>query len=615
MPRPVIRVHGVLAAAVLAIVTVAATTSGTSPAGAATRQEDACFVDRGHRVFLDRPATTAELSSWLLAFSDGTPRSSLPVALSRSDEWLEVEVAKLYQQALDRGPDPAGLAYWVGELRRGGRVTRIGSLVFGSPEVYARAGGTPGGFVTYLYDRVLGRTPSTADLTYWTGQLAVRSSGSLAADMLASRESRTTRVTALYRDVLGRSPDASGASYWVDRLASTNDVTLAASLAASPEFFTRSQVGCTAIPPPTSGTFTLSGRGSGHGRGMGQWGALGYAVDHGWSTNQILGHFYGGTTASTAANALQRVYLVGSQGSDLTVTQAAGSLQVSGLVSSARAVSIRRLSSTTFRVYRSATASCAGPWTLAGDTTASEVAVSSATAQGEDGNRMLRDCRTSRSYRGEMLAVRALGSVVTVNRVATEAMLRGIVPNEVSPSWASAGGGAGAAAVRAQAVAARSYMLAGDTRWSPYATTCDSTSCQSYQGFGTEHPLTDAAITATAGQVRRTAGGAVAKTEFSASSGGWTAGGEFPAVVDLGDSYSGNPNHTWSTTVTATQVASAFPGNGTFHGFGTTTRDGRGALGGRVLTTQLIFSGGTITRTGEQVRAALGLRSSWFAVA
>lgn len=604
-------VAAVLAAAALVAGTLAI---GDTVAGAATRQEEACFIDRGHQVFLDRSATTAELSTWLQAFAAGTPRSSMPVDLARSDEWLEVEVTKIYRQALDRDPDPAGLAYWVDELRRGGRVTRIGSLVFGSPEVYARAGGTPAAFVAYLYDRILDRTPSAGDVAYWTGQLAVRSGGSVAADMFASRESRTGRVTALYHGVLGRAPDAAGLSYWVDRLATTNDVMLAASLASSPEFLSRAQVGCTVTPPPpSSGPYTLTGRGFGHGRGMGQWGALGYAVDHGWSGSQILDHFYSGTTAGTAANSTQRVYLVGSQGSDLTVTQSAGSLQVGGLVSSARAVSVRRLSATTFRVYRSSTASCAGPWTHAGDTTASEVTVASAVAQGEDGGRMLRDCRTSRSYRGDLRAVRALGSVVTVNRVATEAMLRGIVPTEVSPSWATAGGGAGAAAVRAQAVAARSYMLAGDTRWSPFATTCDSTTCQSYQGFGAEHPLTDTAIAATAGQVRRHAGGAIARTEFGASSGGWTAGGEFPAVVDLGDDHSGNPNHTWSTTVTAAQVAAAFPGNGAFLGFGPAARDGNGALGGRVLTIRLLFSGGAITRTGEQVRSALGLRSSWFA--
>ena len=41
---------------------------------------------------------------------------------------------------------------------------------------------------------------------------------------------------------------------------------------------------------------TLEGRGFGHGRGMGQYGALGYAVDIGWTYDQILDHFYSNTT-------------------------------------------------------------------------------------------------------------------------------------------------------------------------------------------------------------------------------------------------------------------------------------------------------------------------------
>ena len=42
---------------------------------------------------------------------------------------------------------------------------------------------------------------------------------------------------------------------------------------------------------------SLDGHGWGHGRGMGQFGALGYAIDFGWSSAQILDHFYGDTTA------------------------------------------------------------------------------------------------------------------------------------------------------------------------------------------------------------------------------------------------------------------------------------------------------------------------------
>src|SRR5260370_41283035 len=42
-------------------------------------------------------------------------------------------------------------------------------------------------------------------------------------------------------------------------------------------------------------TVTLTGHGFGHGRGMGHYGALGYAIDEGWTYRQILDHFYGGS--------------------------------------------------------------------------------------------------------------------------------------------------------------------------------------------------------------------------------------------------------------------------------------------------------------------------------
>src|SRR6056297_499047 len=43
----------------------------------------------------------------------------------------------------------------------------------------------------------------------------------------------------------------------------------------------------------------VEGTGLGHGRGMSQWGAYGYAVDHGWNWQQILNHYYGGTVPGT----------------------------------------------------------------------------------------------------------------------------------------------------------------------------------------------------------------------------------------------------------------------------------------------------------------------------
>ena len=169
----------------------------------------------------------------------------------------------------------------------------------------------------------------------------------------------------------------------------------------------------------------------------------------------------------------------------------------------------------------------------------------------------------------------------TINVVSVEDYLRGVVPNEVPASWASA-------ALQSQAVAARSYVLAGDTRWVGYADTCDTTTCQVYDGRYTTrgaglrtstHPRTDEAIAATADLVRLTSDGKVARTEFSSSSGGHTAGGDFPAVVDAGDSISANRNANWQVSVDLQAIEDSYD-LGPIRGVAVIERNGLGADGG-----------------------------------
>ena len=49
-----------------------------------------------------------------------------------------------------------------------------------------------------------------------------------------------------------------------------------------------------AVPSQAATTYTLIGHGWGHGIGLSQWGAYGYA-SHGWTYRQILAHYYTGT--------------------------------------------------------------------------------------------------------------------------------------------------------------------------------------------------------------------------------------------------------------------------------------------------------------------------------
>ena len=224
-----------------------------------------------------------------------------------------------------------------------------------------------------------------------------------------------------------------------------------------------------------------------------------------------------------------------------------------------------------------------------------------------------------RYYRGELRAVRNNGAQRTVNAVAVEWYLRAVVPREMPASWALLGNGAGAAALEAQAVSARSYSLAENR--ASYARTCDTISCQVYDGRATringtlssnEHPLSDIAIADTRGEVR-VRDGAVARTEFSSSTGGWSAGGVFPAVQDRGDGVSLNPNHDWNDSVSIASLEARYGGR-TLDRIFVSERNGLGEDGGRVLEVTLEFGAERFTMSGNDFRRAAGLLSDWFSI-
>src|SRR5688500_3993537 len=76
-----------------------------------------------------------------------------------------------------------------------------------------------------------------------------------------------------------------------------------------------------APPPVTATTFLVSGRGWGHGVGMSQYGALGFA-NEGRTFDEILAHFYPGTALGPAPVARVRV-LVSEARVSLTISSKA----------------------------------------------------------------------------------------------------------------------------------------------------------------------------------------------------------------------------------------------------------------------------------------------------
>jgi SpoIID/LytB domain protein len=358
-----------------------------------------------------------------------------------------------------------------------------------------------------------------------------------------------------------------------------------------------------------SANVDISGHGNGHGRGMGQWGAYGYATSYGWSYTQILNHFYGGTAVQTVGLAAMTVDLTGLDGHGSVWVSSGAAFTAGGLAVPANGSARITLSGSTLTVQANGTG-CGKPLGVVHAATSG--LIQSSVAAPQTLSQMLTVCDTGRSYRGTLTLVSGGGMSRVVNTVSMDDYLRGVVPRESPASWGDAAGGKGMAALQAQAVAARSYAAAS-SRYT-WAKICDTTSCQVYGGAGLngtllEDPRSNTAVTSTSGKALTT-GGSVVSAEFSASTGGWTAGGQFPAVQDLGDVAA--PDHDWSTSIPAGTVGSAF-GVGTVQSI-TVSRNGLGADGGRVLTAKVTGSSGSTTVSGEQFRSTLGLKSDWFTV-
>ena len=398
-----------------------------------------------------------------------------------------------------------------------------------------------------------------------------------------------------------------------------------------------------AAAEPAPADIVVEGRGLGHGRGMSQYGALGYALDHGWTYEEILDHYYSNTTfGDPVPNDDLLVWLSALDDQPLELTAQTPFHIGEVAFAAGEAGRIRVLGPDTFEVSRAP--GCGGAWTvevasIAGTPGRGEHPFVEAAVDLAEQTDALADmfviCDIDRAYRGAMRLVEKGGASFIINRVAIESYLRGVVPQEMAAIWGELGGGAGMEALKAQAVAARSYALAlANSRPAGAggfaSDTCDTQSCQVYGGAwlgglpldnGPTRATTTAAIAATAGLVRRHDDDRISFTEFASSTGGWTAplseGNAFPAVEDLGDAIDRNPNYTWETTIKRSDVEDRWPAVGTLYSIDVTGRNGFGEWGGRTRAIRLTGSGGVVNVSianwsGDVLRQTFGLKSDWY---
>ncbi|HEV3003603.1 MAG TPA: DUF4214 domain-containing protein, partial [Pirellulales bacterium] len=162
----------------------------------------------------------------------------LLVAGANSPGSVEMQfVNDLYQDVLHRTASTAEVSYFLNEVDSGVPIQAVVEYFLNSPENHANEIGND--FAAYL-----GRSPDPAGAAYWQTQLdrGVPENQFIIA-LLASTEyyvnhggSDAGFVSGLYQDVLMRSPSAGDLSYWEGQLASgQSKSTLAAAFVHSPE--------------------------------------------------------------------------------------------------------------------------------------------------------------------------------------------------------------------------------------------------------------------------------------------------------------------------------------------------------------------------------------------
>lgn len=351
------------------------------------------------------------------------------------------------------------------------------------------------------------------------------------------------------------------------------------------------------VAPAGSGAlFLFSGHGWGHGVGMSQYGAYGYA-ENGWTYDQILAHYFPGTTLGPAPTSTIRVLLADKKKA-LTVASDQPILVTDGLgaTHTLPAGKTKLGPALSVAVDGQPAAPLPAPLTLA--------ASSGSTLT------------LGRAYRGQILVDVVDGKLRAVDIVGLEQYLDGVVPAEMPASWAPQ-------ALEAQAVAARSYALATRAAAAPFDVYADSRS-QMYLGVAAEKPSTTAAVDATAGQVLYY-GAKVATTYFSSTSGGQTesaadvwGGQAVPYLISVPDPFDAiSPFHDWGPVpVTARTIAQKLKVPGRVVDAATTPNPtGRAAtLDVSSLRTAAATTPDVKRVPATSARTTLGLRSTWFDV-
>jgi hypothetical protein len=206
------------------------------PANATANQK---YVESLYEMLLGRSGLTDD--GWVYALDHGASPASVVAGIESSPEYLSDRVEGLYQFWLHRAADSTGLNNFVTFLQQGGTFEQVRAALVGSAEYLTLHGGTVAGFLAALYQDALGRQADPAGLNGFAQMLGAGTSRTQVATLFfSSTEYRINLVRSDYDFALERPADADGLIGWLGFLQSGGtDQALLSNLLGSPEAFAK----------------------------------------------------------------------------------------------------------------------------------------------------------------------------------------------------------------------------------------------------------------------------------------------------------------------------------------------------------------------------------------
>ena len=201
------------------------------------------FVTHLYQEVLDRQPDPSGYNFWVTQLNTGAlSTGQVAIGFVTSAEYRTDAVVSYFRAQLGRTPTAAEAQPYVNRLAAGESQDQVRVSFFGSEEFFNDAGRDNAQFVIRLYSQILGRSPSPAEVSGWVNVLTeTRGDRTFVANQfLYSPENYQYEAVVAYRNLLHRPPDAAGLAFWESQRASGMTVeTMDVGFLASPEYVNR----------------------------------------------------------------------------------------------------------------------------------------------------------------------------------------------------------------------------------------------------------------------------------------------------------------------------------------------------------------------------------------